>query len=278
MHFHNPTKQELARSLGVSRASLYYQPKLPEKDWELKTQIERVLHDNPSYGHRRVASHLHLNKKRIRRVMKLFGLQPYRRRGRKPKKNRDIGQIIAPFENLLQTLPYPDRPGLIWVSDFTHIPFHGRWIYLATVMDLYSREVVGWTVWTSHSVQLIILALIDALEKYAPATILHSDQGAEYKSGIYVNLAQGVGIKLSMSHKSSPWENGYQESFYGQLKVDLGDTNRYHTLGELTAAIYRHIHYYNHQRIHTALNMPPAVFGARRRNQLSFTSTPIQRV
>lgn len=278
MHLENPTKQELATRLGISRASLYYQPKLPEKDWQLKVQIETVLHDNPSYGHKRIATELTVNKKRIRRVMKLFGLKPYRRRGTKLRKKKDLGQISAPFENLLQTLPYPDRPGLIWVSDFTHIAFKGRWIYLATIMDLYSREVVGWAVWTSHSVQLVMLALIDALEKYPAASVLHSDQGAEYKSKLYTNLAQGAGILLSMSHKSSPWENGYQESFYGQLKVDLGDTNRYQSLGELTAALYHHIYYYNHNRIHTALKMPPAVFAARWRNQLSLTSTSIQRV
>lgn len=278
MHLHNPTKLQLARELGVARSSLYYQPKLPEKDWQLKAQIEQVLHEHPSYGHRRIATHLRSNKKRIRRVMKLFGLKPYRRRGKKLKKNKDVGQITAPFANLLQQLPYPDQPGLVWVSDFTHIAFRGRWVYLATIMDLYSREIVGWAVFTSHSVQLVILAFIDALEKQLAAVILHSDQGAEYKSVVYIRLAQGAGIKLSMSHKSSPWENGYQESFYGKLKVDLGDTNRYQSLGELTAALYYHIHYYNHNRIHTALKMPPAAFAARRRNQLSFTSTPIQRV
>lgn len=278
MRLKNPTKQQLASRLGISRASLYYKPKLPEKDWQLKIHIEQVLRDNPSYGHKRIASHLHLNKKRIRRVMKLFGLVPYRRRGKKLRKKKDIGQISAPFENLLLATAFPDQPGVIWVSDFTHIAFRGKWVYLATIMDLYTREVVGWAVFTSHPAQLVVLALIDALEKQLPASILHSDQGAEYKSMVYIHLAQGAGIRLSMSHKSSPWENGYQESFYGQLKVDLGDTNRYHSLGELTAAIYRHIHYYNHNRIHTALKMPPAVFAARRRNQLSLTSTPIQRV
>ena len=273
MHFDNPTKQQLAARLGLSRASLYYRPKLPDKDWQLKIAIEQVLHDNPSYGHKRIAPELKVNKKRVRRVMKLYGLKPYRRRGRRPKKKRDLGQLVAPFENLLVQLPYPDRPGLIWVSDFTHIAFRGRWVYLATIMDLYSREVVGWAVFTAHSVQLVVLALIDALEKQPAGLVLHSDQGTEYKSKVYANLAQRAGIKISMSHKASPWENGYQESFYSQLKVDLGDTNRYDSLGELTAAIYRHIHYYNTKRIHTALKMPPRAFAQRRRDQLSLIHT-----
>lgn len=273
MHLENPTKQQLAHRLGIARSSLYYEPKLPQKDWQLKIRIEEALHDNPSYGHKRIATHLHINKKRILRVMKLFGLKPYRKRGRKPRKNKDLGQLIAPFANLLINVPFPDRPGMIWVSDFTHISFRGRWVYLATIMDLYSREIVGWSVFTSHSVQLTVLALIDALEKQLPAKILHSDQGSEYKSKVYVNLAQSAGIRVSMSHKSSPWENGYQESFYSQLKVDLGDTNRYQSLGELTAAIYQHIHYYNHTRIHTALKMPPKQFAERRLNELSLIYT-----
>jgi transposase InsO family protein len=268
MHLENPTKQELASKLGLARSSLYYKPKLPAKDWRLKQQIEQVLHDHPSYGHKRIAPHLGVNKKRILRVMKNFGLKPYRRRGKKLRKNKDLGKAVAPFKNLLQQIPFPDITGVIWVSDFTHIPFKGRWIYLSTIMDLYSREVVGWAVFTSHSVQLTILALIDALEKHQPAKVLHSDQGSEYKSRIYVNLAKGAGIRISMSHKASPWENGYQESFYSQLKVDLGDTNRYTSLGELTAAMYRHIHYYNHDRIHTALKMPPKAFAARRQSEL----------
>jgi hypothetical protein len=75
-----------------------YHPTLPEKDWQLKIQIEQVLHDNPSYGHKRIATELKVNKKRIRRVMKLFGLKPYRRRGKKLRKKKYLGQISAPFE------------------------------------------------------------------------------------------------------------------------------------------------------------------------------------
>lgn len=273
MHLDNPTKGQLASRLGLARSSLYYKPKLPEKDWQLKIRIEQVLHSNPSYGHRRIALELKVNKKRVSRVMRLFGLKPYRRRGRKPRKNKDLGQVAAPFNNLLMQLPYPGQPGLIWVSDFTHIPFHNRWIYLSTIMDLYSREVVGWAVFTSHSVQLTVLALVDALEKQLPAKVLHSDQGSEYKSKVYVQLAEGAGINISMSHKASPWENGYQESFYSQLKVDLGDTNRYASLGELTAAIYHHIHYYNYDRIHTALKMPPKQFAEKRRSELLLSYT-----
>jgi transposase InsO family protein len=271
MHLENPTKVELAKSLGVSRASLYYEPTLSQKDWLLKIRIEQTLQDHPSYGHKRIGPALGIGKNRAKRVMKLFGIKPYRRRGRKPKKARDLGQIAAPYQNWLLLIPFPEHPGIVWVSDFTYIPFHGRFVYLATIVDLYTREVVGWSVWTAHSSQLVLLALIDALEKHPAAKYLHSDQGQEYKSQTYCRLAHQADITVSMSRKSSPWENGYQESFYSQFKVDLGDPGRFKSLGELTAEIYLLIHSYNHHRIHTSLKMPPSAFADRQRNQVSLT-------
>lgn len=262
------SKQQLAKELGVSRASLYYRPLQPAKDWHLKNQIETVLHKHPSYGHKRLALELYVNRKRVLRVMHLFGLKPYRRRGKKWKKAKDSGRV---YPNLLQQMQFPESARLAWVSDFTHLPFHGRVVYLATIMDIFDRHIVGWSVLTTHSVQLVLSALIDALEKHGRPRICHSDQGSEYKSALYTRFATQLGIQPSMSAKGSPWENGYQESFYSQLKVDLGDPNRFETVGELTAALYLQLHYYNTSRIHTALKMPPTVFAERQRNKVQLT-------
>ena len=260
------TKSSFARTINISRTHLYYRHKQPGKDWRLKQQIEAVLHEHPSYGHKRLAVRLHLNKKRIRRVMKLFGIKPYRRRGkkwRKPKKN------AASFPNLLLT-ELPRYPNHIWASDFTHISFHGRWSYLATILDLHTREIVGFSVLTTHSVQLVTAALLSAIHKYPHPVILHSDHGSEYTSKDYVAVCGSLGITISMSRKGCPWENGYQESFYDKFKVDLGDPNRFETMGELVYEIYATIYAYNHTRIHTALKMPPAAYAQRhqRSNQL----------
>ncbi len=127
-------------------------------------------------------------------------------------------------------------------------------------MDIFDRRVVGWSVLTSHSVELTIKALIDAIEKQRLPHILHSDQGSEYKSKVYTKFASDLGIMQSMSKKASPWENGYQESFYSGFKTDFGDPNRHKTLGELTAVIYLQIHYYNTKRIHGKLKMSPQVY------------------
>ena len=260
-----PSKQQLAKDLGVSRASLYYHPKQPAKDWHLKNLLESALAQHPAYGHKRLALELQVNKKRVLRVMHLFGVKPYRRRGRKWRKSKDSGHV---YSNLLQQIHFPKSARVAWVSDFTHLSFHGRVVYLATVMDIFDRQIVGWSVLTAHSVQLVLGALIDAVEKHGRPKALHSDQGSEYKSALYTRFAAQLGSQLSMSAKGSPWENGYQESFYDKFKVDLGDPNRFETVGELTAALYLQLHYYNTSLIHTALKMPPALFAERQQNKV----------
>lgn len=120
------TKKEFAKSLGIARSTLYYAPKLLKKDWDLKIRIENVLHEHPAYGHERLAIALSANKKRVRRVMKLFGLKPYRRRPKKPWKKRDHG-AKDPYPNLLLAV-CPDRQNAAWASDFTYIPWRGRWL------------------------------------------------------------------------------------------------------------------------------------------------------
>ena len=137
---------------------------------------------------------------------------------------------------------------------------NGTWVYLATIIDLYTREIVGWSILTNHSTQLIINTWLHALHNHAPPRIIHSDQGSEYTSEDYSTLVSSLGTLLSMSHPGCPWENGYQESFYGKLKIEFGDPTRFGSLGELVAALHLAIHYYNHHRIHSALGMSPIQF------------------
>lgn len=250
-------KTALARGLGVSRASLYYVSKQDRKDWTLKQRIEDILSQHPSYGYRRMALALRVNHKRAQRVMRRFGLHAYRRRGRRCRKTRAKSLIVYP--NLLrQTIPL--YPGHIWAADFTYLWHRCRFIYLATVMDLYTREIVGWSVMTTHTVPLIIQALFVALHGHARPAIFHSDNGREYISRAFTGVLDDLGIAISRSRPGCPWENGYQESFYSHFKVELGDPNRFRSLGELVYEIYRTIHTYNHFRIHSALKMPPLTF------------------
>lgn len=201
--------------------------------------------------------------------MHIFGIKPYRRRGRKFRKTKDNS---VSFPNLLLT-EFPRYPHHIWASDFTHLSFRGKTVYIATVINLFTREVVGFSVLTTHSVQLVIAALLAAIHKHPHPAIIHSDHGSEYTSKDYITLNAELGIMMSMSKKASPWENGYQESFYDKFKVDLGDPNRFQNLGELVYAIYQTVHSYNTTRIHTALKMPPALFAEKHQRSNQFIET-----
>lgn len=241
----------------VSRSSLYYKSKKYEKDLNLKMSIEKVWNNHPSYGHKRLATALGLNRKHILRVMKKFNIKPYRRH-RKPFKRTNTS-VYDKYPNLLVTTILT-RINQIWVTDFTYLWYRNRFIYVATVIDIYNREVVGVSVLTNHSGALVVQAMISALMNHPRPDIIHSDQGSEYTGEVYTNFCSSSGISVSMSKKGSPWQNGYQESFYDKFKIDLGDPNRFETLGELVYEIYHTIHIYNTTRIHTALKMSPREF------------------
>jgi len=255
------TKKELAQRLGVSRSSLYYQHKRPAIDEEVKNQIEAVLSENPAYGHKRIALELKLNKKRILRVMKKYGIKPYKRRAKRLRKKRDEGKQTK-FENLVEGF-CPIRPNIVWAGDFTYIRYGARFIYLATLIDIFTREIVGFSISRFHNKEMILGALEHALLKHSPPQYMHSDQGSEYCSREHTSLMASLGVKISMSHKASPWENAFQESFYSHFKVELGQTNRFDSLGELIEEIHRIISYYNERRIHSKLKMPPREYRQR---------------
>lgn len=261
-----PNKTALARALGVARSTLYYHSKQAVKDWHLKARIEDVLAEHSGYGYPRVAHVLEVNHKRAQRVMHLFGLKAYRRRGRRWRTSRTIPSV---YPNLLRAT-MPSFPGHIWAADFTHLWYCGKVFYLATTLDLFTREIVGWSLQTSHGVQLPLQALFTGLTHHARPGIFHSDNGSEYASVAFAHVLENLGVAISRSRPGCPWENGYQESFYSTFKVELGDPNRFASLGEFVYGIYQAIHTYNRSRIHTALKMPPLMYA-----QLAL-SAPVQ--
>lgn len=188
--------------------------------------------------------------------MNIFGIKPYRRRGRKWKKTRNIK---VQYPNLL-LVEQPCYANHIWVADFTHVVFQGKVVYIATVLDLYTRKVLGLAVYTNHAVSLVLSALLSAVHNNPRPNIFHSDNGSEYNSRVFIEALTTLGISISRSKPGCPWENGYQESFYDKFKIDLGDPNRFKSLGELVYAIYQTIYAYNNTRIHSALRMPPEIF------------------
>lgn len=254
------TKTALAKSLGISRSCLYYKKKIPERDLALKAQIETVWETHPAYGHARLALELKRNKKPILRVMRAFDIHPPKRRTKKFVKPDDQRLPASPYPNLIKEL-CPVAPGVVWASDFTYIPYQGRFLFLATVMDIFTREIVGWNVLTVHTVALIQGAFLHAKTRATGLPLyLHSDQGSEYTALSYLKSIEDSGITVSHSVKASPWQNGYQESYFAGFKLDLGRTDQFATEGELVAAIYQTIYYYNYSRIHRTLKTSPVKF------------------
>lgn len=276
---HGPktTKAALAKELGVSRASLYYKPKKPPCDEEDRKKILSVMADHPAYGHRRVAIALGRNHKKTARLMRKYGLKPKLRRGWRLTKPDDLGKPETRVENVLKVI-CPAQPNIVWAGDFIYLWHVDRYWYVATVIDVFAREIVGWHIANHHTTALIIDAFEDAARRSGTAPhYFHSDQGSEYISGAYESLLEQYGTIPSHSRKSSPWQNGFQESFYSNFKLELGDPKRFQHVGELIEAVHRQIRYYNNERIHSALKMPPTAF--RKQNErciLASNAQPIQ--
>jgi len=230
--------------------------------------------EHPYYGVRRLALHLNWSGKKARRIRTLAGVvipRPTK------KKRLRVGtpEISAPANALKSYAVFKDetRPqdgqdysGMVnagaWVQDFTHLWFDRTWYYLAVVLDLKTRQVVGWRLGANHSSELTYAALLDGLSKHTQPCILHSDQGSEYLSHKHELLCARLEIILSTSDKASPWQNGFMETWFGNFKLELGPLNQFEDIAGLNEAIALQIHYYNTKRIHTALNMPPVDYAA----------------
>lgn len=181
-YFSSSKKAQVSKSVAcakvaVSRNSLYYKPKLPAKDLILKQQIEAVLIEHKSYGHRRIAIALGINKKRVSRVMKLFNIQCKKSR-KKPRFKKDKFPKNSAKNLILDTLI--NKPNQVWVSDFTYISYQNKFMYLATILDSFTREVIAWNISSRHNKELITETLLNAINKREKSPqIFHSDQGSD---------------------------------------------------------------------------------------------------
>lgn len=249
---------------------------LAQRDEQAIADLEAVHEEHPHYGVRRLADELSWSQAKARRIRTLAGITIARPNKKRRLNGGTAPEIAAPPNALHQYAVFRDetRPqdgmdysGMVdsggWVQDFTYVWFEGQWHYLAAVLDLKTRQVVGWRVGLRHTSELTYTALLDALSKHPVPSILHSDQGAEYLSYKHQLLCERLEITLSCSAKSSPWQNGYMERLFGTLKDELPPLSQLHGLGELHEAIALTIHYYNHKRRHSALgNLSPAAYAA----------------
>ncbi len=188
--------------------------------------------------------------------MRKYGIKVPRRKIKNNFCTRSIKH--RKFPNLIKDLEitYENQ---VWCSDTSRFVFHGQKWYIVTVIDIFTRQVQGVAIGRHHHSDLVLSAIEMALVTSKTASeIFHTDQGTEFMAEICTDFLEHLGTRISVSDKASPWQNGYQESFFGKFKDDVGDINRFETPGELLEELYHAIHYYNNERIHTALKMPPA--------------------
>jgi transposase InsO family protein len=257
---------------GVSRAGLYRFEEDgavgPDPDMDLRDAIQRIALEWPSYGRPRITAALRrqgrkVNPKRVYRLMREDNLLCVRKRKFIVTTDSNHGRKVYP--NLASKMVLSGINQL-WVADITYIRLEREFVYLAVVIDAFSRRVVGWALDRTIEDDLTVAALQVALElrRPPPGLVHHSDRGSQYASGDYTDLLKAHGCQISMSHKASPWENGGCESWMKTLKYEEVYRQEYRDLAEARASIERFIEkVYNLKRLHSALGyLPPVEFEA----------------
>jgi putative transposase len=255
----------MARVLGVSPSGYYAWGTRPASvrataDVALAAQIATIhAHSRGTYGERRVEAELverdvHVGRKRIARLMRAQGLAGVSRRKSTRTTRRDPNARPAP--DLVDrdfTAPGPDQ---LWVADITYIPTWAGFLYLAVVLDAWSRRVVGWAMATHLRTELVLDALNMALTQRRPANVIHhSDQGCQYTSFAFGRRCETMGVRPSMGSVGDAYDNAMCESFFATLECELLDRYRFPTQAAARLAVFEYIEgWYNPHRRHSALD------------------------
>ena len=255
----------LCHTLRVPRSGYYAWRRCPEsaraqEDRRLLVEIQRIFGtSHATYGSPRILVELHkqgetCGQHRVARVMRQQGIVAKHRRKFRATTNSDHDLPVA--ANVLDRQFNPPAPNQVWVSDITYVPTGEGWLYLATVMDLAFRGIVGWAMSERIDRTLVCTALTTALQQRhpAPGLLHHSDRGSPYASADYQALLTQHGLIPSMSRKGNCWDNAPMESFFHSLKVEWLQNQTFRTRAEARQAIFTYIEvWYNRQRLHSAL-------------------------
>jgi transposase InsO family protein len=248
--------------LGEARSS-FYDAATPTAtqvaDADLGDLIETLFrHHRRRYGYRRLYQELSdrgvvCAPTRIRRIMAQRGLHAIQPKSFLPRTSD--GRADKPSPNLIAHMPLPDAPDHAWAGDITFIPTSAGWLYLAVIIDLYSRRVVGWSLANHMRSDLVLDALLQALQtRSANGAIFHSDRGSQYGSTLFRKALAKAGLRQSMSERANPYQNAWTESFIGTLKLEMLQGGCFQDAADARIEIFAFIEgYYNTHRKHSAL-------------------------
>jgi putative transposase len=248
--------------LGEARSS-FYDASTPTAtqvaDAAMGDLIEAVFrHHRRRYGYRRLGQELSdrgviCAPARIRRIMAQRALRAIQPKTYIPKTSD--GRADKPSPNLIAGQPLPSAPDRAWAGDITFIPTGAGWLYLAVVIDLCSRRVVGWSLAAHMRSDLVLDALLQAIQtRAASGVIFHSDRGSQYGSTPFRNALAQAGLRQSMSARANPYDNAWTESFIGTLKLEMLQDGCFENAGDAQTEIFDYIEgYYNTHRKHSAL-------------------------
>ena len=260
--------QQLCRLAHVSRAGFYRWQQSPgsvvDRDVDLRDEIQRIALEFPGYGRPRITAELQrrgweANHKRVQRILREDNLLCLRRRKFVVTTNSKHGRPVYPNLARGMLLTGIDQ---LWAADITYIRLETEFVYLAVVLDAYSRRVIGWALDRSLEDELTLAALGMALAQRipAPGLVHHSDRGVQYASQDYTDLLKTRGITISMSRRGNPFDNAACESFMKTLKYEEVHRQEYRDLAEARASIQHFLErVYNQKRLHSALGYRPPV-------------------
>jgi putative transposase len=262
----------MCRNLNVSKAGYYAwrgreQTERLRRDGELVAKIQRVHSESRGrYGRPRILAELQaegvaVSGKRIARLMRAHGIKGKKRRFSKASSSSPGTIPVAP--NVLARKFNVPQPNSAWVSDITQLPTGEGWLYLAVVIDCFSRRVVGWSMDKYIDTNLALAALQMALRgRRYQKLILHSDRGSQFACRTYAQFLEARGITASMSRKGNCWDNAIAESFFASMKVELKPERTWKTRAEARIAVFEYIEtWYNPRRRHSAIGyLSPIAF------------------
>ena len=247
--------RQICQTLGFNKSTLYYQPKIDASEEVLRTEIEQLAARYPTYGYRRITKLLlrmgyTVGYRRVARLMKSANLSvSVKRICQTTRSLREVG----PWVNRLQTLEV-SRCDQVWVGDITYVRLKGHFIYVAVVMDVFTRMIRAWHLSQHLTQSLTLKPLEDALHRSVPE-IHHSDQGVQYLSNVYISTLRCHDIEISVARRGCPWENGYAERLIRTLKEEEVHLNAYEDIHEARVSRIGHFitQVYHQKRPHSAL-------------------------